>query len=91
MASVAETENLKEENRANKAIILGLGASVETMKADYENKLSKGQQQLKSLESKRKNVVAPLEAENADHRRIAQELKGKPKENGSSGERKYPL
>ena len=28
MASVAETENLKEENRAKRAIILGLGASV---------------------------------------------------------------
>ena len=38
MALVAETETLKEENRANGAIILGLGASAEKMKADYENK-----------------------------------------------------
>ena len=83
MASAAETENLKEENRANRAIILGLGASVETMKADYENKLSKGQQQLKRLESKYKNVVASLEAENTDHRRTAQELRSKSNENES--------
>jgi hypothetical protein len=83
MASAAETENLKEENRANRAIILGLGASVETMKADYENKLSKGQQQLKRLESKYKNVVASLEAENTDHRRTAQKLRSKSNENES--------
>ena len=83
MASAAETENLKEENRANRAIILGLGASVETMKADYENKISKAQQQLKRLESKHKNVVASLEAENTDHRRTAQELRSKSNENES--------
>ena len=53
------------------------------MKADYENKISKAQQQLKRLESKHKNVVAALEAENANHRRTAQELRSKSNENES--------
>jgi hypothetical protein len=53
---------------AKKAFILELGASAETMKADYESKMNKAQQQLKRLESKHNNVVAALEAENANHR-----------------------
>ena len=91
MASAAETKSLKEENRANRAIILGLGASVETMKADHENKLSEGQQQLKRLESKYKNVVGSLEAENTDHRRTDQELRSKSNENESWREKVYTL
>jgi hypothetical protein len=51
MASVAETEKLKDDNRANKAIISGLGTSARTMKVDYENKISKAQQQLKRLKN----------------------------------------
>ena len=53
------------------------------MKADYENKLSKGQQQLKHLESKYKNVVGSLEAKNTDHRRTDQELRSRSNENES--------
>ena len=65
-ASVAETKNRRKKTRANRAIILGLGASAETMKAEYESRKCEAQQQMKCLESKHKNVVAALEAENAN-------------------------
>ena len=48
------------------AIILRLGTSAETMKADYESRKSEAQQQLKRLGSKHNNVDAALGAENAN-------------------------
>ena len=83
MASVAEIENWRKKRRANRAIISRFGASAEAMTADYKNRKCKPQQQLKRLESKHKNVVSALEAENANHRWIAQELKSKSNENES--------
>ena len=82
MASVAKTETRRKKIKANRAIISGRGASAKTMKADYEKKVGKTQQQLKRLESKHNNVVAALETEteNANHR---QELKSKSNENES--------